>query len=301
MSHLRASSALITSFGAGYLTTALIDSYRQGKLATSLEPLNDLTNVLPLDKLKQLAVYSSPIALSGVCFVSISRTWQALSASMAITSANPVMGRIFGLTGIALAGAYTAAAVRFYVYDGDDGRVKTSGDIFRLPMTMSSNMTIAKDVAVAISVFTLLGGSWRHLVPSSVLYRGSFSNSKLLALLSQRTLVNGKSRDVVSTICSYSGCHSCGTRRGPFVADLTPPTAVVEKQQKFFVAPTQDYITQCWKCAKKQELALTRWQNQSWYERQLMGHSAVTTHFSSFRLHDLTGVALGLLITPIIY
>ena len=157
---------------------------------------------------------------------------------------------------------------------------------------------------MTLVTFALLGGSWRHLLPSSVLYRGSFANSELLSLLSQRTLAQGKSssRDLVGTIGSYTGCHSCGARKGPFVPDLSPPTEVVIQQKisRYFQSG-QDYIPQCLPCSGKQATALRRWQDQPWYQRQLIGHTAMITHFGTMRKHDLTGVALGLIITPLVY
>lgn len=296
--------AYAATFGAGYLGASLLEAFRQGRVPTSLQPVNDAAAVIPTNHVKRFLFLTSPIVLSGLSFIAVSRIWQASSALIAVTSANQVMGRVVGWAGIATSGIFTGAALRYYCLPNSTS-VTSMSDVIALPQAMASNWTILKDACVTLVTFALLGGSWRHLVPSSVLYRGSFANTRLMSLLSQKTLALGKgsSKDVVATIGSYSGCHSCGARRGPFVADLSPPTEVVMQQRvtRYFQNPSQDYIPQCVPCSSKQASALRRWQEQPWYERQLMGHSAIQTHFSSFRLHDLTGVALGLVITPLIY
>ena len=296
--------AYAATFGAGYLGASLIEAYRQGKIPTSLQPVNDAASIIPTNQVKRFLFLTSPLALSGLSFLAVSRLWQSTSAVLAITSANQITGRLVGWAGIATSGVFTGAALRCYCLP-NTAPLTSISDVLALPQAMASNWTIIKDACVTLATFALLGGSWRHMVPSSVLYRGSFANSRLASLLSQKALALGKgsAKEVVSTIGSYSGCHSCGVRRGPFVADLSPPTEVVMQQRvsRYFQAPTQDYIPQCVPCSGKQANALRRWQEQPWYERQLMGHSAIQTHLSSFRLHDLTGVALALVITPLIY
>jgi len=294
--------AYIASFGCGYLGASLLEAYRQGSLPTSLKPVKDAAAIVPVDRFKYMLYLTSPVFVSGFTFIAVSRIWQASSALVAVTSANQVMGRLLGLSGIAVSGVYSAAALRHYCLGSTP--ISSASDILTLPFSTASDRTIFKDACITLAAYAILGGSWRHLVPSSVLYKGSFANSKLLSLLSQKTLAQGKSssREMVSTLGGYNGCHSCGVRRGHFVADLSPPTEVISQQKisKMFMTH-QDYIPQCVPCSGKQASALRRWQDQPWYERQLIGHSAVVTHFGAFRKHDLTGVALGLVITPLLY
>eukprot|EP01135_Chromosphaera_perkinsii_P009032 Nk52_evm50s1569 gene=Nk52_evmTU50s1569 len=105
----------------------------------------------------------------------------------------------------------------------------------------------------SIFVFkVLLRGRFSSLAPSNVFFPGAFANRKMASLPSYelREYATSHERVKIQKFGKTYGCHSCGTKKGPFIADHQPPN----KQALDMIA--QRYYPQCQNCSQIQAEAV---------------------------------------------
>ena len=271
-------SAFVTGFGS----VVGFETYRNGgRLPGSYAPL-----LIVSEKTREVIRVYSPALAAGICWILASRAWQTSAAAIALTSSNRILGFWGGWIGVGFSGIAAGAAARYF-YAQKFGEHREFFD----------KETILKDAALSIFVFSLLGGSWRNLLPSHALFRGSFATTLTKPRISS-------AREVVGVIGEISGCHTCGTRHGPFHADLTPPTEVVLARSRGIFSRKkyiQECLPQCGQCAAIQSTALKNWTQNSGFNSSRLGWGGVVTHIGTARPYDTTGFILGLIAAPVIY
>jgi hypothetical protein len=91
---------------------------------------------------------------------------------------------------------------------------------------------------VGLFTFKALGGRFWSIAPSSYLNLGSFARKRfslpaIPRAFDSKTTMESR-RNSLDRMFRVVGCHSCGKRYGPFVADHQPPKAVArELNQKW--------------------------------------------------------------------
>ncbi|KAF4680653.1 hypothetical protein FOZ63_015993, partial [Perkinsus olseni] len=201
-----------------------------------------------------------PAGVGATAFWTATRSGQLAAYLSTITSKMPITGRLTGYSIIFGSGAVVGKTAHYLARQARGGDLDEQGSLAD-EFSYWDTPTTVRDGIVALLVFTMLGGTWRSVLPSSVLYRGSFWSPLLEEALpgnlrSSRgsvrhvTTTLGKNRgrvkfvrdpvlasDTESAVSSEIGegvvlanslgCHTCGSKVGPFVSDLCPPTAAI--------------------------------------------------------------------------
>ncbi|CEL92742.1 unnamed protein product [Vitrella brassicaformis CCMP3155] len=90
---------------------------------------------------------------------------------------------------------------------------------------------VRRDVMIGLSLFLLMGGRLQSLCPSSLLSPGVYAQpGGLGSLPATMEYASPRERSVIQRLGRIYGCHTCGTRRGPFNADHQPPRSVVRQR-----------------------------------------------------------------------
>ena len=122
---------------------------------------------------------------------------------------------------------------------------------------------------VGVVVFKALGGRFNAVLPSNLFRPGAFASNWIPARWEQYAA--HYERYLMQQIGGKHGCHSCGTRRGKFIADHQPPIKLSSPGELLRFYP------HCKKCSLLQGSALSRVQPS---------RVAVRCH-SSLRLYHL--------------
>ena len=122
---------------------------------------------------------------------------------------------------------------------------------------------------MGVVVFKTLGGRFNAVLPSNLYKPGAFAHNWIPARWEQYAA--HYERHLMQQIGGKYGCHSCGTRRGKFIADHQPPIKLSSPGELLRFYP------HCGRCAALQGNVLSRSQPS---------RIAVRTH-SSLRLYHL--------------
>lgn len=132
-----------------------------------------------------------------------------------------------------------------------------------------SNIELCVASVVGVVVLKALGGRFNAVLPSNLFRPGAFANNWIPARWEQYAA--HYERYLMQQLGGKYGCHSCGTRRGKFIADHQPPIKLSSPGQLLKFYP------HCGKCASLQGNALSRTKPS---------RVAVRTH-SSLRLYHV--------------
>lgn len=116
--------------------------------------------------------------------------------------------------------------------------------------TRFSNGDLCLASFVGVLMFKTFGGRFNAVLPSNLFKPGAFANSWIPARWEQYAV--HYERHLMQQIGGKHGCHSCGTRRGKFIADHQPPIKLSSPGQLIRFYP------HCRKCASLQGNALSR-------------------------------------------
>lgn len=111
-----------------------------------------------------------------------------------------------------------------------------------------SNGDLCVASCIGIVVFKTLGGKFKAVLPSNLLKPGSFAHNWIPARWEQYAA--HYERHLMQQIGGKHGCHSCGTRRGKFIADHQPPIKLSSPGELLKFYP------HCRKCSSLQGNAL---------------------------------------------
>ena len=123
---------------------------------------------------------------------------------------------------------------------------------------------------LGMAVFKMLGGRFIAVLPSNLYKPGAFAHQWIPARW-ERYAAHYE-RHLMQQLGSKHGCHSCGTRRGRFIADHQPPIKLSGPGELLKFYP------HCIKCSSLQGSALLPLKH---------ARVAVKTHVTSLRLYHL--------------
>ena len=132
-----------------------------------------------------------------------------------------------------------------------------------------SNRELCLGGLMGVVVFKTFGGRFNAVLPSNLFKPGAFAHDWIPARWEQYAA--HYERHLMQQIGRKRGCHSCGTRRGKFIADHQPPIKLSSPGELLRFYP------HCGRCASLQGNALSR---------SRPSRVAVRTH-SSLRLYHL--------------
>ncbi|CEL92176.1 unnamed protein product [Vitrella brassicaformis CCMP3155] len=239
-----------------------------------------------------LANVAAATSLGGLAFFTMERSTQLCSYALGIGSHMTGTGFFMGCGGLLASGATAGYLVR-------EGKYSPEPAIAMVQATM--------DGVGASMVYYLMGGSWRTLLPNSLLFAGCFAPRsfryprKGRHVSPSHTSGHRSVAPAIQSLGSVWGCHSCGTYTGPFVADHCPPTALVERARdrlwtRYMIGvPSQQLLPQCSRCSARQGEVVKDMMSQpnmplmQWV--QSPPRRALMTHYFSVRRHDLAGFA----------
>lgn len=184
---------------------------------------------------------------------------RAMFAPLRITSSMRIFAPLLG-SGAVFISASVASLATITAYtqlQGPHSEVKLS----------NGELCVAGIMGVV--VFKTLGGRFNAVLPSNLFKPGAFSHSWIPARWEQYAA--HYERHLMQQIGGRHGCHSCGTRRGKFIADHQPPIKLSSPRELLRFYP------HCGRCASLQGNALSR---------SRPSRIAVRTH-SSLRLYHL--------------
>ena len=111
-------------------------------------------------------------------------------------------------------------------------------------------------------MYKFLGGRFRSISPSSLTSPGSFAARSIPAGEKYATT---SERQLIQQIGRKSGCHTCGVRKGLFIADHMPPKSVAAKMNESWLRRTgilgkvkYRFYPQCESCSSKQGGTLSK-------------------------------------------
>ena len=170
----------------------------------------------------------------------------------------------------------------------------SSGDRGEDLLPRRREMAAGMVVLAGLGLFRLLGGRFFSVLPSDYARLGAFRPKEMvratLAYASKST------KRHISWLGSMNGCHTCGTRRGPFVADHMPPVKFVkEANAKWWRRLTgrtvkQHFYPQCEPCSLVQSHIVKNAHLTGASERA----KPLRLHLNKFRAYHLAGVPLAL-------
>ncbi|KAF4685281.1 hypothetical protein FOZ60_006679 [Perkinsus olseni] len=243
-----------------------------------------------------------PAGVGATAFWTATRSGQLAAYLSTITSKMPITGRLTGYSIIFGSGAVVGKTAHYLARQPHGGDLDEQGSLAD-EFSYWDTPTTVRDGIVALLVFTMLGGTWRSVLPSSVLYRGSFWSPLLeQALPGNLRSSRGSVRHVTTTLGKSLGCHTCGSKVGPFVSDLCPPTAAISSGfgrtwlDRITGGVKQYYLPQCSVCSGIQSRVLYYNAHQPLWYRSLMIHDGIVMHLGRLRSYDLTGLILGVLL-----
>ncbi|KAF4653399.1 hypothetical protein FOL47_010551, partial [Perkinsus chesapeaki] len=133
-----------------------------------------------------------PAGVGAAAFLTATRSGQLAAYLSTITSKMPITGRLTGYSIIFGGGAVVGKTAEYFSKRSSWTEDESLLDSFKhwdAPTTVRDGMVLEGSgdeeeghlpaIRVALLMFTMLGGSWRSVLPSSVLYRGSFWSPKL--------------------------------------------------------------------------------------------------------------------------
>lgn len=180
---------------------------------------------------------------------------------------------LVGLASVGLA-SYGSSWISLRSFEYLDGKkVNVSFESFIEPEVVSSAVG-------GLLVFRALGGKFKNVLPSNLLFPGAFANNGVPVGLLQKA--NSSIRKKMLYIGRRYGCHSCGSRtQSLYIVDHQPPSMVV-KQSMNTSGEThlvQQVFPHCVKCSVRQGSACGLLKNGK------VPSAPVVTHASSLRFY----------------
>lgn len=172
-----------------------------------------------------------------------------------VSCTTPVVGPVLG--GLAVAAASAASAqVSFTVRRlCEDGRLKR--------IELISQERALFYALFGLVAFKVLGGTFRNVMPSNVTRPGAHARSSIPARGIK--YANDVEAGLVKDLFKRYGCHHCGNKKGPTIADHMPANMIAKQAMtrnffsKFFRRPkpiAQRLYPQCLSCSQIQSSAL---------------------------------------------
>ncbi|BDA44783.1 hypothetical protein COCOBI_06-2610 [Coccomyxa sp. Obi] len=143
---------------------------------------------------------------------------QAAGLALRISCATPILGPALGLTGIGFSSVLAGEASRRF-----GSHLK--GETRRHRSAQAVAQDAALDAIMGITLFKLMGGRFRNLMPSSLLHPGACAVESLPAPGSEYASQMAKGE--LRRLFKRDGCHHCGRRNGRVIGDHIPPNKLM--------------------------------------------------------------------------
>lgn len=222
-------------------------------------------------------VYSSSLALV-----------QIGGMAMRISCATPIAGPCAGAAGVAAASVVAGHTSRKVQQWWEKGKNPFERGLFE---DLRKEDAIV-DAVMGMGLFKLLGGSFRSVLPSDLRFPGALAKESLPARGSD--YATDIQRAELRLLHQRHGCHHCGSKRGPTVADHMPPNKVVhggvegppKRKVLWWTLPRkiikQRFYPECARCSQKQA------------ECVRTATKKLVMHFGGFQPFYLAGILVGL-------
>ncbi|EIE18854.1 hypothetical protein COCSUDRAFT_59782 [Coccomyxa subellipsoidea C-169] len=138
--------------------------------------------------------------------------------ALRVSCATPVLGPALGMSGIGLSSILAGEASRRF---GSHLR----GETRRHRSAQAVAQDAALDAIMGITLFKLMGGRFRNLMPSSLLRPGACAVESLPAPGSEYASQMAKGE--LKRLFHRDGCHHCGRRNGRVIGDHIPPNKLM--------------------------------------------------------------------------
>ena len=207
-------------------------------------------------------------------------TAQRFGAFVKISCATPIMGPTMGALGVGWASVLSGEVSR------QCSRARRLGyqRAFASPQSVVHSFdpeNMLMDAILGIAAFRILGGVFRSVMPSDVLYVGAVAKHSIPA--KGTTYASETERRKITNFYRLYGCHHCGTRRGKVIGDHMPPNKEIANMMSSRRAkilrfpifripyaskiarsigirpmplPEQRFYPQCISCSQKQSVAV---------------------------------------------
>ena len=199
---------------------------------------------------------------------------QVVSASLLrISCASPVRSTVVGGSAVALASVTSGSVSRALQQKQPPKRGRgeerlVSSRLWDAVAKTTTSTDILLDAVLGLVCFSALGGRVRSVLPSDVRYPGANANASMPAV--GAAYATKSQRTELLRMLRLHGCHHCGKKSGPVVADHMPPNHFVEKMKRetglsslltrlrWNGRITQRFYPQCRGCSQKQAVAVKK-------------------------------------------
>jgi hypothetical protein len=233
--------------------------------------------------MRRIDTEDAPLAeslLAGVAFWAVTAAFQGVACTLRIDASTPVLSSVCGLACVAVGGCASKAVPAHL------RRVTLRHTNTPTPSTRE----LLRSALASVLVFKAMGGSFHSLCPSSFSGPGAYA-CPLASLSATESYAKADERALIKRLGHVFGCHSCGLRRGPFVADHQPPLSLAKRPIPSWThglpnwrpKPRYRFFPQCTGCSKLQAAAMRNRSNR------------LQVHWKEFRRHHLTGGVVSLM------
>ncbi|CAL5230013.1 g13455 [Coccomyxa viridis] len=173
---------------------------------------------------KQLAVIIEPAlpfvghaATSAAAFTVGMGLSQAAGYALRISCATPVLSSALGMAGIGFSSILAGEASRRF------GARLRGAQQHRSMQVLARDMAL--DAVLGMSLYKMMGGRFRSVMPSNLVYPGACAIESLPAPGSE--YASHAAKGELRRLFARDGCHHCGTRMGRVIGDHIPPNKYV--------------------------------------------------------------------------
>ncbi|QDZ22888.1 hypothetical protein HOP50_09g54370 [Chloropicon primus] len=249
-----------------------------------------------------------PLAVSCAASLSVHcavlKGCQVASASvLRVSCATPVLSTLVGGATVALASVASGSISRALQQPllagdgrrrplltwGDDSSGGGNNPFWEAVRSTTTTKDVLLDAAVGLACFAALGGRARSVLASDVRYPGANARASMPAV--GASYATKFQRSELLRMLRLHGCHHCGKRSGPVIADHMPPNHFVEKarqgsrkglgwvltKMRFSGRLSQRFYPQCRGCSQKQAVAVKK------------NAKSLVTHLGGWHPHYLAG------------
>lgn len=245
-------------------------------------------------KAKDVLPFVASCATSLAVQCSVLKGCQVASAALLrVSCATPVLSTIVGGSAVALAsvasGTVSRAIQQPLAERGwrEDGSGLGIGKFRDAVGRTTTTKDVLIDAALGFACFSAIGGRIRSVLPSDVRYPGANANASMPAV-GAAYATKFQRAELLRMLRSH-GCHHCGKRSGPVIADHMPPNLFVDKaktrggirraltKMRWGGSLSQRFFPQCRGCSQKQAVAVKK------------DRKTLVLHLSKWHPHYLAG------------
>jgi len=249
-----------------------------------VETVSDAVSVSPRKARESALPFVSSCAATLAVHSAVLKGCQVASAAvLRVSCATPVLSTLVGGTAVCLASVASGSVARALQQPDVLGRKKRHGggdarglaafptEARRAWALLAGQTTMRDalaDAALGLFCFGALGGRLRAVLASDVLFPGANASASMPAV--GASYATKFQRTELLRMLRQHGCHHCGKKSGPVIADHMPPNLFVDQMKRerglrAFLSrarwngkTTQRFYPQCTGCSQKQSSAVKK-------------------------------------------